>query len=199
MRISINNRAVQEEPGADGDLGDLLNRLRADGNIPDDEVVVGLRVDERRFTGDDLAELADTPLQQIAEVAVATDDVRGYASRILTDMASMVRVLRQAVPRVALALRDGDAEEANADLFRLLQALQNAFACLNQLQNTCDLAHGPAEASEPLAQDISDALDLVEAAQQTEDWDALAEALEEGMLPALGRLDEVMEMMRDEF
>lgn len=199
MKVSVNEHVVQEGAGTDGDLGDLLNRLRADGDIPDDQVVVGLRVDERQFTADDLTELAETPLQQIGEVAVATDDVRGYASRILTDVVSMLRVLRRAVPRVAEALRDGDAEEANADLFRLLEALQNAFVCLHQVQNTCELAHGPTASSEPLAGEISEAFDLIEAAQETEDWDALADALQDRLLPALGRLDEVVEMMRDEF
>ncbi|MFO7956020.1 MAG: hypothetical protein R6X33_02850 [Candidatus Brocadiia bacterium] len=199
MKVSVNERVVQEGAGTDGDLGDLLNRLRADGDIPDDQVVVGLRVDERQFSADDLTELAETPLRQIGEVAVATDDVQGYAARILADVVSMLRVLRQAVPRVAESLREGDAEEANADLFRLLAALQNAFVCLHQVQNTCDLAHGPTEASEPLADEISEALDIVEAAQKTEDWDTLADALQGRLLPTLNRLGEVVELMRNEF
>ncbi len=197
MKVSVNDRLVSEAPVPEGNLRELLDRLRAEGDIPPDEVVLQLRVDGQTCTAEDL-DREGSPALGGAEVAVETGDLRTYASAILKDVSAMAGVVRQAVPRVAEALRDGDAEEANADLFRLLEAVQKALTMLYQVQHTCDLRCGPARDGEPLVDGISRALDRVEAAQNGQDWAAAARALEHGLLPAVARFEPAVEMMRDE-
>ncbi len=198
MQISLNEREV-DVPCRDGaTLDSLLDALRSEGQIAPDEVVVGIEVDSRRLNAEDLEERAAMPLSGAEGVVIATDGLRGYASRMLTDALGMVNVLREAAPRVADGLRESSEARANADLFTLLDALQQLLICLYQVQNTCTLQTGPANAADARLQRVDEVLTVVQQRQEQRDWEGLAEQLDGALLGDLDDLASLIGDMRDE-
>ncbi|MHC4479899.1 MAG: hypothetical protein ACYS8K_01715 [Planctomycetota bacterium] len=197
MKLSINDRPVGTS-AADGDtLEALLDSLRDRGEIGRDEVVVRLEVDRRPWHAADVDTLTDARLEGIQQVCIDTDDLHGYARRILQDGSSMLAVLEEATGRVAGELRSGEQEKSNADLFNLLSALQQFLACLHQVKNTCGLEGEALGLSSDAMKAVSDSLELIQASQESEDWMSLATHLEADLLPALGRFQGVLAQMSD--
>jgi len=198
MHVQVNDEPARIE-GEDGlTLADLLDELRSSGGIAADEVVVGVEVDGQQWSADDLENRQQDVLPRDTRVAIATDSSRGYALRILSDAAGMIDGLREAAGSVAKALRDGSTEQANADLFRLLEAVQRLLVCLHQVQNVYELEHGLSSGDDSPLGRMSDALQQMQSCQQQQDWPALAGALTDDLVPALQSLDQLTEQMRSE-
>lgn len=198
MRVSVNGQVLDEGLDDGATLGGLLDGLRASGKVPLDEVVVEVKVGQRNWTGAELVERREEVLGDTCEVAIGTDDLRGYSLRILTDVAGMVAVVQKAAGEVARGLREGPVKEANSDLFRLLDAVHQLLVCLYQVQNTCGLQRGLADASEPLLGRVSEALQGMQGHQENEDWQGLAADLEDGLLPALVGIADLIREMKGE-
>ncbi|MFO8008940.1 MAG: hypothetical protein R6V05_14525 [Candidatus Brocadiia bacterium] len=196
MELTVNQKAVDAPPEDGLTLDAVLNHLREAGRIPEDQLIVGISVDRQSLSASEMQARREEPLGPDAAVAVATEGVQGYGRRILADAAGMVDVLNEAVPRVAEALRTKGQKEANEELFFLLDAVQRLLVCLNQVQNTCELAQGPG--GDRLAA-VSGALTTMQAAQEQEDWPALADALEAELAPAVEGLVGLVQDMRSEF
>jgi hypothetical protein len=160
-------------------------------------VVVGLEVDNRPCTADDLKAMESVSLREANEVSIVTDDVRGYARRILTDAGGMLSVLQEATARVAEEFRGGAVQKANADLFNLLSALQGFLACVCHIDNICDLARAPLDAQRHLLAQVAECLDRIESSQERHDWLALAAQLELSLLPALAGFEPVLQEMKN--
>jgi hypothetical protein len=198
MKLTLNHRPVAAAPDDGETLESLLDGLRGRGEIRSDEVVVELRVDSRAWQADDMAALASTRLADLSEVAIATDEVRGCARRILVDCRSMLDVLEQAVPRVAEQFRSGPPEQANEALYNLLNALQQFMVCLYHVRNTCALKSDPLGASGDLLGGLAACLDDIHGGQEREDWRALGCLLADGLPPALQRFEVVLQDMIDD-
>ena len=195
MKLTLNDRPVAAGPEDGQTLESLLDGLRGRGEICSDEVVVELCVDRRPWQADDMDGLASTRLADLSEVAIATDDVRGYARRILADTRGMLDILEQAVPRVAEQFRSGPPEQANGALFNLLNALQQFLVCLYHVRNTCSLQSDPLGASGELLDRVAACLDEVREGQERKDWPALGSLLDEGLLPAIQCFERVLQDM----
>ncbi len=189
MELTINERTVESTPEDGETLEALLDGLRRRGEIGRDQVVVGLCVDRRDWRAEDMDRLDQVRLEQVREVAIATDELAGYAGRILTDAAGMVEVLREGTHRLAAQFRSGDPEKANAGLFSLLTALQRLLACIYHVKNTCGAESPALEDPAALLDGLLRGLDLIQLSQEGEDWAALAAQLETEMLPALDGIE----------
>ncbi len=198
MNIRLNDQTLQVACEAPLTLGGLLDDLRARGAIAADEVVVDIRVDGLDWNAQDLEARKEDALPQGSDVVIATDDSRGYGRRILTDAAGMVDILQEAARTVAHALREETPEQANADLFMMLDAVQRLLVCLHQIQNTYGLKRGLTAGPEPLLNGISEALQEMQACQESQDWPALAESVENRLAPALQGVGRVVQTMKDE-
>jgi hypothetical protein len=200
MKVSVNDRPIETSEADGTTLEALLDSMRDRGEIRDDEVVVGLTVEGRPWRADDLEALGQADLGRHADVAIATDDMQGYARRILNDSRSMLAVLEEGASRLAAELREDDAARANADLFNLLNALQSFLACLYHVRNMCGIEGGPLGTQQQLVARMTGALDLMELSQERRDWTSLAEQLEAELLPALeglrGMVDEMAAAVR---
>ena len=195
--VSINDRAVGTSD-EDGDtLESLLDSLRGRGEIGSAEVMVALEVDSRSWAADELDRLGDVALADVRQVAIATDDMRGYGRRILTDAAGMLAVLQEAATKLAHNFRHGDPKEANADLFNLLDAFQRFFGCVYHVKNTCAVQNRDLDSPEGLLGRVDAALDLVAASHESEDWPALADRVEKDLLPAIAGFEVVLQDLRD--
>lgn len=198
MKVCVNDKVVGPSPGDGATLEALLDSLRTRGEIGSDEVVVGLQVDQCSWAPADMDRLQQTQLGGVGEVLIATEDLRGYARRILTDAGSMLAVLEEATGRVADELRSGPLDKANMDLFNLLHALQRFLACLYHVTNTCGLAQGSPDPQRQLMAQVAGTLDLIQSSQERQDWASLAAQLEMDLLPALKGFEGVLHNMTAE-
>jgi len=195
MKLTVNSRQVGRSPEDGETLDSLLTALRKRGEIRPDQVVVELRVDRHRWQAGDMARLKTVSLKELDEVAITTTGMRDYAARILMDARGMLAVIREAVEPVAARFREGSPEEANAELFRLLDAFQAFVACLWNVRNSCDVSAGPAEAARSAFTPVADALDAIADSQERGDWAELASLLIGRFLPALGGFEPVLDQM----
>lgn len=197
MKVKINGRTVAYAGEAGDTLGALLDSLRRAGEIAGDQVVVALRVDDRPCTSEDLAGMENASLREAEEVLIVTDQVRGYARRILTDAGSMLSVLQEATSRVAEGFRGSAVEKANANLFSLLTSLQCFLACICRVDELCDLARAPLDPQRHLFAEVTDCLDRIQSSQEKQDWLTLAAQLELNLRPVLAGFEPVLQDMRD--
>jgi hypothetical protein len=197
MRVSINGRPVVTSPDDGTTVEALVDSLREREEIPRDQVVVGLDVDRCALRGAGWERLGSAQLDESSEVAIATDDTRGYARRILTDARGMLSVLKEAARCLADEFRSGAPERANADLFNLLNALQCFLACLYHVSNTCGLQRQPLDSPLPLFDQVAGSLDAIESSQQRGDWASLSRQLEADLVPALDGFEPVLQHMVD--
>lgn len=189
MKLSINEAPVATLPDEEEtSVGALLDGLRRRGDIRSDEVVVGLRVNDRPWSSGNLDALFDARLDASHEVSIATDDLRGYGRRILTDSRDMLRVLRDAASSLAEQFRSGRPKDANTNLYNLLSTMQMFLACIYHVRNTCAVPCSALEASGPVITGISRSLDAIQTSQTAHDWPALASQLESELTPALDSL-----------
>jgi len=198
MKLTVNAATVPELPPGIRTIEDMVDALRERGDIRADEVVVELKVDGYRWRAADMDSMESARLEGVREVAVSTTDMRGYASRILTDAESMLRVLIEGSTHVADLMRTGPPDEANVHLFNLLNALQRFLACLVHVQNACELSNGLLGSSEGLLTGLSASLESVQQQQEESDWTAVAERLENDLVPALEALRPLLDGMRGE-
>jgi len=199
MKLTVNDRAPSAMPNGANTLEDLLDALRSTGDIGDDQVVVGITVDRRSWSADDMDGLSTTTLTDVQEVAVSTTGMLGYAQRILTDARGMLDVLIEGSHRVADGLRRDSPDQANAHLFNLLNALQRFLGCLIHVQNACKLSSGLlSESAQTTLTSMSDGLEAIQAGQDSQDWDAVACNLERRLVPALQCVGGVMDSMKGE-
>lgn len=194
MQVIVNDRPAEIEVDEDTTLGDILDGLRKSEHIPDDEAVVELSVDGRPWQ-EQGAEL-DEPVGAVREVTVATDDLRGYARRMLKDSMSMLEVLCEGAVQVAREFRQEMPQKANSDLFNLLDSMQRFLLCVFQIRNTCLPEEEDGALSERAVSGLNDCFDRVEACQQRQDWQAIAETLEGELVPALRALGDDVEAMQ---
>ena len=198
MRVMVNNKAVPISAEDGHTLDALLDSLRERAEIPADEVVVALEVDGDKWQADDMERLPYTPVQDVAEVAIKTAEMRAYAWRIMTDARSMLTVLLDATHELARSFQQRSLTEANAHLFHLLDALQRFLACLFRIQNICDLEYRPLDLEHELLERLKIGLDKLKSSQEREDWGALARELEEDLLPVLQDFHGPVDTMRKE-
>ncbi|KPK65275.1 MAG: hypothetical protein AMK73_03425 [Planctomycetes bacterium SM23_32] len=195
MRVSVNDRPVATSSEDGATLEALLDSLRNRGEIARDQVIVRLDVNNHPWRAEDMDKLGDAPLKAVGEVAIATDGMQGYARRILTDARSMLTVLEDATRHLAAEFRADKPEQANGDLFNLLNALQRFLFCLYHVRNTCGLESDPAHEQQHLIAQLTGCLDLVELSQERRDWPSLADQLELDLLAALRGFDHVLDRM----
>lgn len=186
MKVTVNEAPVDVPPAPDMTVASLLDELRESGAIPADQVVVGLELDTADGHGGD--DILEQTVSKASRVAVATDDMRGYARRILTDLDGMLAVVRESAPRIAEKLRSGSTKEANSDLYNLFDALQQLLFCLCQIQNTCLPEREESPLSEDAVERLNSCLDAVQECQQRGDWEAVADRLDDTVEPALAGL-----------
>jgi len=198
MKLSVNEKPVSVSLADGTTLEDLLDSLRERGEIGADRVVVGLEVDLNPWAAEDMDNLQYTRLEDLGEVAIATGDMRECARRILADAVGMVEVVRQAAGEVAQTFLDGAHQEANGDLFRLLDALQHLLGCLGAVQNTLGLSRGPLDPSVGLMERLSGGLEAIQASQERQDWPALAEHIQSQLMPVLADLHAAVASMSGE-
>jgi hypothetical protein len=195
MKVTVNAQLVKSSAGDGDTLGDLIDELRRCGSIKPDEVLASLAVDSREWGAQDMELLHGTQLDGLTEVSITTDDISGYARRILNDAAGMLNVLRQATRGVARNLRGSQPKKANRDLFQLLDAIQQFLTCLYRLRNTC-VGHDTAIGSQCAALALMSAsLDTIVGCQEREDWPSLASQLEHDLMPALDAFDHLVSTM----
>ncbi|MHC5033413.1 MAG: hypothetical protein ACYTFZ_00025 [Planctomycetota bacterium] len=197
MEVSVNDRAVSTSLEDGATIDALLDNLRERGEIRRDEVIVTLDVDNHAPSAADMDAVLRTRLCDVQHVCIETDDLQGYARRILTDARSMLSVLQDAAKHLADEFRGDEHEKSNADLFNLLTALQHFLACLYHVRNTCGLAQAPLEPGGRLLADVSSSLELIQTSQEEQDWHGLAAHLELKLLPALGGFERVLQEMSD--
>ena len=198
MHVCVNDRPVSVSAGDGRTVEDILNSLRRRGEIRESQAVVALAVDGRPWTGADLDAAGRAELGEDARIAVHTAGVADCAQRALRDAGGMLDVLTEAAVAVAVRFRESPAEEANARLYDLLEALHRFLGFLHRLQNTCSPAYRPLDDDAgPLAA-VADALQTVQERQETQDWAGLADALEDALAPALGVFAPVLERMARE-
>jgi len=198
MQVSVNGTDLAGLSLSRPTMQGLLAGLRARGDIESDQVVVGLRVDGRDWSAAELDDGFDEPLAEGARVAVQTDGVRGHARRILADAGGMLDVLVHASHEVAAGLQQATPQEANRDLYRLLDAVHQLLGCLCQVQQTCRLQTGVA-GGESSALDRLDAnLAALQAHQEAGNWPGVGEEIEAGLATWLADLRPVVNSMAAE-
>ncbi len=198
MNVTVNDEAVVELPESADTFGDLLDGLREAGRIRDDEVVVAITTDAHRWSAEDMDALQEDSFSDVQELSIETADLRGYAERILTDAESMLRVLDEAAERVAATFRAGESGVGSNHLFNLLNALQRFLTCVVQVENACSLEHGLVGSASEALSELSDSLSAVQESQEQEDWTALADAIEQRLMPSFERIRGVLAAMREE-
>lgn len=199
MKITVNERPVGTSATEETTLGALLDELRRRGEIRADQVVVGLTAEGRRWGAEDFQVQLGAPLQGIGRLEIDTDDLKGYGRRILTDAASMLTVMTTGAAEIALQFRAGTPQEASSNLYNLLDSLQRFFFCLFQVKNIC-LPEVPGSIlAGPANEQLSAALDQVRTCQELEEWDALADRIDDGLVPALQGLQAVVTRLEGAF
>jgi len=196
MNVTVNDKAVQtletDAPSGAG-LDTLLDNLKKCGAIPPDEVVVSLEVNGRTWSSKEMDHLEATHLQDVAQIAVVTAGVRDYGIRVLQDAASMLDVLREGAHGVARAFREDTPQKANSQLFLLLDAVHSFFGCLFRVTNICTTEQTTRQDRGRLMQRVTLSLEAIQACQEEQNWDALADRLETDLISAI---DECADMVR---
>jgi hypothetical protein len=198
MKLTIDQRDVAIVPQDGETLDSLLTGLRARAEIPATRVIASLEVDGSRWAADHIEAAAHTMLDDLAEVHIRTDDLQGYARRILTDAGGMLGVLQAATLRLADEFRADEPKQANADLLNLLNALQHFLACLYHVRNTYASELPDPDPMQPVVERVSRCLDVIQASQERRDWTALAGQLELDLLPSFRGFESLLEGMKDE-
>jgi len=194
MKVTVNEEIVEGPACGAATLRDLIDCLRGDGRIGDDQVVAAIEVDRRPWGPGDMDRLG-APLAGPNEVSIRTEGMAGYARRILQDATGMLRVLKEANRCVAAGLRSGDPATGNRDLFQLLEALQNFLNCLGSVQMACGGDGVSVPPRRTVMALLSAALDTVADCQRREDWPALADQLDQHLMPALEGFEDVIAAM----
>ena len=197
MRVAVNGSPVEAPAEGGATLGALLSDLRRRGDIAPDQVVVALALDGRPCVPGDLDRPEDTRLEAVGEVAVSTDDLRGYSRRILGDARGMAAVLREASARLAGEFRAGAPDKANGDLFNLLSALQALLVCIYHVDHICGMSGGPLDSHRRLFSEVAGALNLIQFSQERKDWTSVADGLERDLVPALAGFGPLLGDMLD--
>ena len=133
MKVTVNDRPVAACATEETTLGDLLEELRQRGEIPADQVLVGLKAEGRPLGVRDFEARLAAPLAGLGELAIATTDLHGYGRRILTDADAMLSLLCDAAPQIAHQFQAGDPKEASSHLYNLLDCVQRFLFCLAQV------------------------------------------------------------------
>lgn len=197
MRLTIDRRDVAVTPDDGETLDSLLTALRARGEVPAARVIASLEVDGSRWSADEMAAAASVKLDALDEVSIITDDLSGYARRILTDAGSMLGVLQAATLRLADDFRADEPRQANSDLLNLLNALQHFLACLYHIRNTYSLQRQEPDPMAAVVERVSRCLDVIRASQERCDWTALAGQLELDLLPSFRGFENLLEGMKN--
>ena len=199
MKVTVNEKPVGACATEQTTLAALLDELRRRGDIAPDQVVVGLSAEGRRWGTEDFQVQLGAPLQGIGRLEIDTVDLKGYGRRILTDASGMLSVMSNGAAEIALQFRAGIPQEASSNLYNLLDSLQRFFFCLFQVKNIC-LPDTPGSIlTGPANEQLSAALDQVRTCQELEEWDALADRIEDGLLPALQGLQDVVTHLEEAF
>ena len=198
MKVSVNDREVAGTAPAGSTLEDLIDDLRRRGEIASDEIVASLAVDSRPWASGDMERLPFTPLDGLSEITITTDDMAGYARRILADASNMLSVLRQASDRIAAELRGREPRRANTNLFQLLDAIQQFLACLYNVRNSCAPQAQLLDSRRAVMSLLSAALDGIVECQEREDWPALATQIERYLGPALDGFEDIIVAMTEQ-
>ncbi|MHA1574090.1 MAG: hypothetical protein ACTSX8_08845 [Alphaproteobacteria bacterium] len=196
MKVSVNDKAVPEVVCRGRTLENLIDLLRRNGSIRDDEVVAALSVDSRPWHSYDMGRLGETRLSGVQEVDITTDDMSGYGRRILDDAAGMLQVIKAANIRIAADLAGPDPQRANRDLFHLLDSLQQFLTCVYNVRNACAPQAEPDDMQRVVMALLSAALDTIVDCQGREDWPGLSRQLREHLAPSLESFDDVIAALR---
>ncbi len=197
MKVSVDGRAVVAAEEGGPTLDALLHGLRESGEIARGRVVVGLAVDDRSCSAEDLNAANRLSLREVGEVRIATDGADGYVRRILTDANGMLLVLEEAAGRVAGELRGADVPKANEGLLRLLNALHCFVACLYHVDSVSDRARASLDPYRPLFAGLAGCLDRIQSGQERQDWPAVAAGLERDLPAALAGFAAALRHMQD--
>lgn len=185
MKVTVNDKPVEIATTGETTLRELLDDLRRSGEIPADQVIVGLASEGRAWGVQDFEVHLPAPLQDIEVLAIKTTDMQGYGRRILADADSMLGVVCDAATRISSQFRDANAQEASSNLYNLLDTLQRFLFCLAQVKNIC-LPDAPDSLLEsPATGRLTEALDGMQASQEAEEWQTLADRIDGDLLPAL--------------
>jgi hypothetical protein len=199
MKVTVNDRQVSTCAAEQSTLRGLLDELRGSGQIPADQVIVGLTVGGRAWRGQDFEDGLGTPLEHLGAVAIDTTDLHGYGRRILSDADAMLSVICEAASRISDQFRCGSPQEASSHLYNLFESLQRFLFCLCQVRSIClpdapdFLLHTPASAR------LNAALDEMQACQEVEEWQTLADRIDTNLLPALQGFHGVVGALGDAF
>jgi hypothetical protein len=108
-------------------------------------------------------------------------------------------VLSEAGPRIAALLRRGETEQANDQFFTFLQALQSLLACVDRAAGYCMSGpdHTESDTRRMTMALLSASLDTVVKCQENEDWQTMADRIDEHRVPATnGVLGLINSMLR---
>ena len=147
-----------------------------------------------RFDGVDQPSFRDPgltgrPLAVLGRIDADSLDARTLLQNTLVVAAEGLAVLAGGSHRVATAFRGTDVNGANAELARLVEAVQSLMTLTAAMGDTAcvDLAAlrcGPVTGERTIAR-VADALEALVACQQTRDWVAVADGLDYELAPAL--------------
>ncbi len=199
MKVTVNDRLVSACATEETTLRELLDGLRRSGEIPADQVIVGLASEGRPWGVQDFEVQLGAPLKGVGNLAIDTTDLYGYGRRILADADSMLGVVCAAAAEISSQFRAASPQEASTNLYNLLDTLQRFLFCLSQVKNMC-LPDAPDSVLEtPATGRLNDALDGMQACQEAEEWQALADRMDDDLLPALEGFHGVVASLEDAF
>jgi len=199
MKVTVNDRPVDACATEETTLRELLDELRRSGQIPAGQVIVGLASEGRPWGVQDFEVQLGAPLRGVGSLAIDTTDLPGYGRRILADADSMLGVVCEAASEISRQFRAASPQEASTHLYNLLDTLQRFLFCLAQVKNMC-LPDAPDSLLEtPATSRLTDALDSMQACQEAEEWQGLADRIDDGLLPALEGFHGVVASLGDAF
>ncbi len=109
------------------------------------------------------------------------------------------RRLRAPPRQISSQFRAASPQEASSNLYNLLDTLQRFLFCLAQVKNIC-LPDAPDSLLEtPATGRLTDALDSMQACQEAEEWQSLADRIDDDLLPALEGFHGVVATLGDAF
>lgn len=183
-RLSIDDQVSEIRPASGEKLGDVLQEVVA--QLPPDRVVKGISVDGRELPKHEELEALGAGIDGIQELGIKTVDRAVWARNGLDIALTSIERIQKSLLRAADLLRDDNVTEGGRYLTHCVEGLERFLETVTVTRVALQLDFAQLRADDrslaQLEKEFSQILKGIVVAREKQDWQAVADRVEDEML-----------------